>query len=587
VDGRSDIFSLGAVLYELLSGRKAFRREGMVATLAAVMMTEQAPLKDAPAAAGRVVRKMLEKKREDRYQSAEELLVGLRAAATGAAQARRRLVLALAASIVLLLALAVGFDVRGLRTRLVAWMQVPTPSIRLAVLPFANLSGDPEQEYLSDGITQEMITQLGKLHPGTLSVIARTSVMRYKQATPPIDQVGRELNVDYVLEGSARREGGRVRITAELITVRGQAQMWADSYEREVAGILAVQSEVAQQVARSLTLRLLPAEQARLANVRQVNPEAYDAYLKGLHHWYKVTPGELDSAEQYYKLALTKDPNYAAAYAGIAGVWAGRQQMGYTPVAEAAPKARAAARKAVELNPDDSSAHHALAITLAWSDWEWNAAEKEFRRALELDPNSPDVHAYYSHLLAHLGRTTEALAQMERALELDPLNPLLHALYGVVLNYARRYDDAVAQFRKTLQAEPGHPIAQAVIADSFFMKGTYQEAAAAMRTYLTNTYPGIALGQLPGQIGSRREYASVMKQFGDVLLSYSRKAYVLPSDVVVVSAHAGDKLRTLEWLEKGVELRDPNMPYIGVPSNDSLRSEPRFQAVMRRMNLAP
>ena len=361
VDARSDIFSFGAVLYELLSGRRAFRKETMGATLAAVITSEPEPLREAPPEVARIVGKMLAKKRESRYQSTEELLADLRAAATGAALARRRLWLALAAALLIDVALVAALDVRGLRTRLITWMRAPAPSIRLAVLPFANLSGDPEQEYLNDGLTQEMITQLGSLHPETLSVIARTSVMRYKKSEKPVDQVGRELGVDYILEGSARREAGRVRITAELIQVRNQAQLWAESYEREPAGILALQSEVARKVAGSLALKLLPAEQARLANVRSVNPEAHDAYLKGMQSWYKITAQDIDTALEYFELALKKDPNYAPAYAGVALVWGGRNQMGYTAPREAGPKAKAAAVKAVELDSTLAEAHSSLA----------------------------------------------------------------------------------------------------------------------------------------------------------------------------------------------------------------------------------
>ena len=256
----------------------------------------------------------------------------------------------------------------------------------MAVLPFANLSGDPEQEYLSDGLTQEMIAQLGRLHPDTLSVIARTSVMRYKKSETPIDQIGRELDVDYVLEGSAQREGSRVRITAELIRVGNQTQLWSESFEREMSGILALQSDVARKVASALALKLLPAEKTSLANVRGVNAEAYDAYLKAAAHWVRLTPRDLDTAERYLTVALEKDPGYARGYAGMALVWACRQQIGLAPPREAGPKARAAAQRAVELDNSAAEAHFALATILTWTDWDWPAAAREWELAMEFGP---------------------------------------------------------------------------------------------------------------------------------------------------------------------------------------------------------
>jgi serine/threonine-protein kinase len=585
VDARSDIFSFGAVLYELLSGRRAFRKETMGATLAAVITSEPPPLREAPPQVARIVGRMLAKKREDRYQSTEELLADLRVAAQPeAALISRRLWLALAAALLIILAAAVGFDVRGMRTHLVAWMKPPAPSIRLAVLPFANLSGDPEQEYLSDGITQEMIMQLGRLHPQRLSVIARTSVMRYKKSDKPVDQVGRELGVDYILEGSARREAGRLRITAELIQVRSQTQLWGESYENELASVLAVESEVARKVAGSLALRLLPAEQARLANVRPVNTEAYEAYLRGRFHWYEMTPGGLDSAQRYFERALEKDPDYAPAHTGIAEVWSARQQMGLVPSSEAVPRIMAAARKALELDNALAQAHYTLAAARTWSEWDWNGAESSFRRAIEIDPNYPDVRAYYSHFLMIMRRPKEAIAQIKRALELDPFNSLFQALYGMDLNFAHRYDDALAQLRKTLSTAPDHPVARSTLRVTYHHKGMYKEAleewkAAYAAKGDTETVDALSRGYLEGG------YPSAMRRAAETLATRPRTA-ARPWQTATLYVRAGEYREAIGWFEKAYEERDPNMPYLSVdPLFDGLRSDPRFQDLLRRMNL--
>jgi TolB-like protein len=478
----------------------------------------------------------------------------------------------------------VGLDVGGLRSRMAGRMGIPARVVRLAVLPFANVSGNVEQEYLSDGLTTEMIALLGRLHPETLRVIARTTAMSYKKSDKPIDQIGRELGVDYVLEGSARREGTRIRISAELVQVRGQSQLWAESYENELAGILALQSEVARKVAGSLALKLLPAQKARLANVRSVNAEAYDAYLRGLQRWHRLTPGELESAEKYFELALAKDPNYAPAYAGIALVWAGRSQMGITPPSQAGPKGKAAALKAVALDDTVAEGHYALAIIKTWTDWDWAGAEPEFRRAIEINPSFPDARAYYSHLLMIVQRPREALPQMERALLLDPFNPLFQSLYAVDLQFVRRYDDAIGQHRKALRTAPDSPAALGMLPLALFNKGLYKEALAVWKTYLNTAY-GSEVERALEQGYTQAGYPGAMRSAAEAMAARSRKTYVVPIDIALLYLHAGEKPSVLEWLEKGFEVRDPNLPYIGMPDYDSLRSEPRYQALLRRMNL--
>jgi len=461
-DERSDIWALGIVLHEMATGTRPFQGQTGFELTAAIL---NQPVPEVPASVpaplANVVARCLAKEPGERCQPSSEVRAALEAVASGQAVARmpgpatapgpraaempRRRWMGRAAAGVLGLAVIAagvlfGLDVGGVRSRVLGRGNV----IKRAVLPLANLSGDAGQEYLSDGLTQELIAQLGRLHPETLSVIARTSVVRYKKTDKPVDQIGRELGVDYILEGSAKRQGDRVRIAAELIKVTNQTQVWADTFDRELSAILQVQGQVAQSVAKALAVRLLPAEEARLAVARTVNPEAYDASLRGSTLWQSLTAADLDAAQRDFELALGKDPSYAPSHAGLACVWLVRGQGSVTGTAETSSRAKAAAQQAIALDDSSAEAHEALASVLTWSDWDWAGAGREWARALELNPNGANAHAYYAHYLAIMGRAAEGVAHSERAIELDPFNALYHGLHGVVLVYLRRWDEALA-----------------------------------------------------------------------------------------------------------------------------------------------
>jgi serine/threonine-protein kinase len=596
VDVRSDIWALGVTLYEMASGVRPFRGQSGVDLTSAILNEAPRPLpSQVPAEMAALIGRCLEKDQEKRYQRAGELREALVAVQAGTVSpwvgwryrlthSRWPVIAAALLALVILAGILVGLDVGGLRSRLAGKMGIPARVVKMAVLPFANVSGDAEQEYLSDGLTTEMIALLGRMHPEALGVIARTTAMSYKKTNKPIDQIGRELGVDYILEGSAQREPGRVRITAELIQVRNQTQLWAESYERELAGILDLQSEVAKRVATSLALKLLPAEQARLANVRTVNPEAYDAYLRGLQHCYRLLPGDLDSAQKYFELALTRDPKYALAYAGISLVWASRQQMGYAPPREAGPKAKAAAEKAIALGEGIAESHFALAMIKGWTDWDWAGAEVEFRRAIEINPGFPDARAYYSFLLMILQRPREALPQAERALQLDPVNPLFQSYYAQHLFCVRRYDDAIAQARQAVQTQPNLPNAYYALWGGYRAKGMNKEAVAAAKASLAPYGdPGVAGAFDRGY--AQAGYPAAMKLAAEELTRLSNKSFVLAKDIADLYVEAGEKTKALEWFEKGFEVHEPTLPFIGSTQYDSLRSEPRYQALLRKMNL--
>ncbi len=594
-DARSDVWALGVVLHEMASGERPFRGATAFELSSAILSQPPQPLpENAPAAFVSVIERCLAKDAGQRYQRGAEAQAALETLRSGdvvpgwarprSNRARRRWYMAAAAVAVTLAALG-AVDIGGLRSLLVG-RGAPPGAVRMAVLPFANLSGDPEQEYLSDGLTQEMISQLGRLHPGGLSVIARTSVMRYKKADVPIDQIGRELNVQYVLEGSAQREGSRVRVSAELIHVKDQAQLWADVYEREMAGILALQSDVARNVAKSLALELLPAERSRLASARQVDPEAYEAFLKGSQYWIKMTREDLDTAESYFNLALQKEPDFAKAWTGLAWVWAARAQNGYAPPDKAFPKQREATLEAVSLDDTLAEAHFALAVLRAWGELDPAGAAPHWQRALELDPNYPDGIAAYSHYLAIMGRMDEAMAEIERAVSLDPFNVSIHSFRATALVFADRYDDAIAEARKTLAMEPGNPVALPVLELVFTARGEHEQALSTIEDYLTRVYGLGDLAALIGETFLQEGFQRAMERGAQALASLAGAGAVLPMDVAFLYGFAGDKPRTLDWLEAGFEARDPNMPYIGVmPVFDSLGAEPRFQALLRKMGL--
>jgi TolB-like protein len=458
------------------------------------------------------------------------------------------------------------------------------PQIRsLAVLPLENLSGDKEQEYFADGMTEELIASLAKI--SALKVISRTSVMLYKGSKKPLPQIAKELNVDALIEGSVLREGGQVRITAQLIQASTDQHLWAESYQRDLRGVLALQGEIASAIADKVRAAVTPNERARLASARAVNPEAYDAYLKGMQHLYKLTPHEVDTALGYFELALKNDPNYAPAHSGVAQVWIVRQQLGYTAPREAGPKVKAAALRALELDSTLAQAHVGLGLYKLFCEWDWAGAEVELKRAIELNPNDPIALIHHASYLLIIERPEEGIAEIQRALELDPFNAFFQGVYAVDLAVAGRYDEAIVQFHKALRESPDLPIAHWYLSGILFSKAMYEESLAEVKAY----YAGDremeeALTQGYAQSG----YPGAMRRAADLRAALSRKTYVCPSDVAGLYVWAGEKARALEWLEKGFEVRDPNM--IGVPREptyETLRSDPRFQALLRKMNLAP
>lgn len=465
----------------------------------------------------------------------------------------------------------------------------PGGRLMLAVMPFENLTGDPSQDYFSDGLTEEMISQLGNLDPQHLGVTARTSVMYYKGRPEPLEQIARELGVQYVLEGSVRRDSGKVRITAQLIQMKDQSHLWAREYDRELSSLLDVQSEISRQVADEIQLAL--GNSGASGPVQPTPPkvyEAYDLYLRGRYFWNKRSAQDLQQALEYFQQAIDKDPSYARAYAGLADSYAllSGYRSGVVPQV-IMPKARAAAVRAIELDERSAEAHTALAVVAQNYDWDWPTAEKEYRRAIQLDPNYATAHHWYGEYLGMQGRFEEAFRELEHARQLDPLSLIIASDTAVALYYSRDYDRSIEKFRAVQAMEPNYPRAGFVIAP-YSEKGMFQEALASTKTWEIQppddkswlwSWQANLYGRSGDQVHARR----ALKE----LLRVGQRRHIDAVAVVMAYIGVGDKQQALSWLEKAYAERSTNLVSIKVsPIFDPLRSEPRFQEVMRRMGLA-
>jgi len=453
----------------------------------------------------------------------------------------------------------------------------------LAVLPLANLSGDPQQDYFAEGMTDALITDLAKLH--TAKVISRTSVMRFKDTEQPLPDIARALGVDGILEGSVQRSSGRVRITVQLIHAPTDTHLWAESYERDTRDVISLEGEIAQAVAREIKVVLTPEEASQLGQTGTVNPEAYDAYLKGQSHWYRLSREHIDTALGYFELALKKDPNYARAYVGIGNVWMMRADAGFLLPTEAFPKAKAAVGKALRLDENLPEAHILLGNIVAPYDHDWAQAEHEFRRAIALNPNSADGHFFYSDFLISTNREAEWKQEIQRTLELDPFNPFYQCFYGWHLVYLGRNDEAIAQLSKVLAANPEFSSAHLGLWGAYYKKGMYGEALQEARKFFA------VLGDHEVESALSRGYAShnyarAMHLGAEVLAARSRHSYVPAIRIARLYAHAGDKDQVMQWLEKAYDRRESPLGHLGVAWDwDGLRDNARFRELLRRFGL--
>ena len=595
---RSDIYSLGVLLYHLVTGSYPVQartvREIRHAHERGERTAVQAARRDVPSKLARLIERAIDPDPARRCDTADALAAGL-----AALQPRPRIVrLGYAAGMVAALILLIGmaWEVAGRQagssrtpTALLARSPLLNPvgaadvsaSKRpvIAVLPLKNLSAEPDSDYFVDGLTDEIIRNLAGIKG--LEVRSRTSSFAFKDKARNLRDVGEQLGVDYVVEGSILRSGSRLRINAQLAQVAGDVPLWTDRFDRELKDVFAIQDEISRAIVDKLRLTL-----GRRHRRHDISFEAYEAYLRGRYFWNQRSAEGLKKAIEHFQAAVRLDPGYADAYAGIAGAYGPLGYYGYVPPAEALAGMRAAVTRALAIDDDLAEAHAARALLLAFHEWRLADAEPAFRRALALNPDDATAHSWYAQYLSATGRHDEALAESRRAIELDPLSLWINAALGGRLYWARRFDEAIAQCRKTLELDPAYGRARTCLALAYAKRGAHEQAARELER------GGAGSDQAPsvladlGYVYARAGRANDAHRVITELTNRSAREYVTPYALALVHAGLGDNGRALEWLERAGDERSPRLVFLGVePAFDGLRDDPRFAAVRRKLGL--
>lgn len=602
VDARTDVYALGAILYEMATGQRPFNAKAASALAADILHKAPVPPRqlntELPGKLEEIILKCLEKDPENRYQSAREAAVDLRRVAASAApmvtsggvnrswrKVGRQAVYGIT-GLALLALLFAALNASGWLGHLLG--RGGSPRIEsIAVLPLANLSGDAQQEYFADGMTEALITELAQI--SALKVISRTSAMQYKGAKEPLPQIAKELGVDAIVEGTVQRSGDKVGITVELIYAPTDRHLWAEAYERDLRDVLSLQQDMARSIAGEIETKLTPQEQDRLARTRTVDPEAYQLYLQGLFFLNKRTDEGLNRAVEYFEQAIGKDPNSALAYSGLADAYALRGSFLYTdlPPTEAMPKGRAAALKALQMDDARSESHASLAYIELIYDWDWAKSEQDFKQAIQLNPNYAQAHHWYAIYLASRGRHEESIAEIKKSQELDPLSLINNTNVGWMLYYARRYDEAAEQLRRVLELDQNFFVAHWELGLAYEQKGMHPEAQTEFEkaSALSRGNPVVeaALAHSYARAGKRDKALRILAQLK--MKEPAERGY-LAFQIAEIYAGLQQKEEALNWLGKAYAERSAWMAYIKVePELDVLRDEPRFQELLRRVGV--
>ena len=598
VDARTDVWSSGVLLYEMLTGQIPFAGGSTTDVLARILEREPAPLaslvEGVPEELQRIVSRALMKDPGQRYPSMTEMLADLRALrqdlefgekirrlhatseaprAAGARTSRRKVASSVGGVVLLALAVVAYFATPWFRS---------TDIQSVAVLPFVNATGDPDLEYLSDGVTESLINALGRI-PG-LSVKARSMVFRYKGQDADPQEVAADLSVEAVVNGRLERRGDRLMLSLALASGRDGDHLWGERYDSTMADLASVQGGMARDIAERLHTRLSGADAQSVANAYTSSGEAYQLYLRGRYHVQKVSLPDIQAGIQYFERATAIDPRYALAYVGLADAYRTASAADVTP-GQVVPKAKAAAERAVQLEPDLSSAHTQLGMLAVWYDFDAAAAERHFRRALELDPDNAEAHLYFAHLRSNQGRHEEALREADRALELEPFNSRFNALSGQFLVHAGRYDEAITRLQATLALNPDHVLAHMFIATAYIEKEMYGEAIAEAQAAIETTrrrmsHPIGVLGYALAKTGDEGKARALLEE----LLTNSRTRFVAPYSFALLYNALGERDEALEWLERGYEVRDHKVNLLKVdPKWNNLHGDPRFEALVKRI----